>query len=94
MLAVAPARAQAEDVVVFAASSLKTALDEIAAEFAGPPVTGLRSPMPGRQLARQILLGAPADVFLSANTAWMDELEAEGGSRRARGATCSATAWC
>ena len=37
-------------------------------------------------LARQIESGAPADLYLSANTAWMDRLEASGlidaGSRR------------
>jgi len=75
---------RAEDVVVFAASSLKTALDEIAAEFTA--ATGHKvavSYAGSSQLARQILLGAPADVFLSANTTWMDALEAEG--RLARG---------
>lgn len=73
----APSRA--EEVVVFAAASLKTALDEIAPGFAEE--TGHRmvvSHAGSSQLARQILLGAPADVFLSANSAWMDELEAAG----------------
>lgn len=77
VLFAAPSRA--EDVLVFAAASLKTALDEIAPGFAEE--TGHRmvvSHAGSSQLARQILLGAPADVFVSANTAWMDALEAAG----------------
>lgn len=73
----APARA--DEVTVFAAASLKTALDEIAKAFT--ETTGHQvsvSYAGSSQLARQILLGAPADVFLSANVAWMDELDSEG----------------
>ncbi|MCB1357897.1 MAG: molybdate ABC transporter substrate-binding protein [Maritimibacter sp.] len=79
LIALVAAPARAEDVVVFAAASLKTALDEIAAQI--PAATGHRlvvSYAGSSQLARQILLGAPADIFLSANTGWMDALEAEG----------------
>lgn len=79
LLALLAAPARAEDVVVFAASSLKTALDQIAADFTA--ATGHRvavSYAGSSQLARQILLGAPADVVLSANTAWMDELDTAG----------------
>lgn len=83
----APAGAQAETVLVFAASSLKTALDEIAAGFAEATGHSATVSFAGSSaLARQIQLGAPADVFLSANVAWMDMLEADGliepGTRR------------
>lgn len=68
----------AEPVTVFAAASLKTALDEIALLFAETG-QGTRISYGGSStLARQIQFGAPANVFLSANTAWMDRLEADG----------------
>ena len=63
------------DVTVFAAASLKTALDEIAADYTkatGTPVVLSYGGTPA--LARQIAEGAPADIFLSASTAWMDDL--------------------
>ncbi|MCU0903380.1 MAG: molybdate ABC transporter substrate-binding protein [Tabrizicola sp.] len=63
------------DVTVFAAASLKTALDEIAAdvmEQTGIPVTVAYGGSPA--LARQIAEGAPADIFLSASAQWMDDL--------------------
>lgn len=68
--------AQAETVVVFAAASLKTALDPIAAQFQAD--TGHRvtiSYAGSNQLAKQIIAGAPADIFLSASPEWMDEVE-------------------
>lgn len=81
----APARA--EEVVVFAAASLKTALDEIAAEFRAE--TGhevVISYAGSNQLAQQILQGAPADIFLSSAVNWMDVVEEAGlvvpGQRR------------
>lgn len=74
-----PLPALAEDVTVFAAASLRTALDEIVPGFeaaTGHDVTvALAS---SSKLAIQIRQGAPADVFLSANTDWMDVLEADG----------------
>ncbi len=79
LLVVLAAPTRADDVVVFAAASLKTALDQVAADFT--EASGHRvavSYAGSSQLARQILLGAPAGLFLSANTAWMDALEAEG----------------
>lgn len=66
-------------VTVFAAASLKTALDEAAARFeeeAGIPVRLVYGG--SSALARQIRYGAPAQLFISANTAWMDAVEAEG----------------
>ena len=67
------ARAQAGP-VVFAAASLKNALDEIAADWARTT----RRPAPrisyaaSSALARQIEGGAPAALFISADLDWMD----------------------
>jgi molybdate transport system substrate-binding protein len=64
------ARAQS-GLVVFAAASLKTALDEIAADDKAIRISyGASS-----ALARQIEQGAPADLFISADTDWMDYVE-------------------
>ncbi len=65
----------ADDVTVFAAASLKGALDEVDAawkEKAGGTATV--SYAASSALAKQIEAGAPADVFLSADLAWMDYL--------------------
>lgn len=74
-----PLSAQAEDVTVFAAASLKTALDEIATDWqqsSGDTVTV--SYAGSSQLARQIQQGAPADLFISAAVDWMDTVEGDG----------------
>ncbi len=71
-----PARAENKTVTVFAAASLKNALDEVATRFLG--ATGNRvliSYAASSTLAKQVLAGAPADVFISADQAWMDHLE-------------------
>ncbi|MEO9779848.1 MAG: molybdate ABC transporter substrate-binding protein [Sedimentitalea sp.] len=62
-------------VTVFAAASLKSALDELGTAYAGPVQISYGG---SSTLARQIQHGAPADLFISANTAWMDVLEQEG----------------
>lgn len=73
-----PARA-AEKVLVFAAASTTEALQELGRSFTtahGPTVEfafGASS-----DLARQAVAGAPADVFLSADTAKMDQVEKAG----------------
>jgi len=71
--------AAGETVTVFAAASLKTALDAAARAWSG--TTGNRARIAyaaSSALARQIEHGAPADVYLSANTRWMDYLAAKG----------------
>jgi molybdate transport system substrate-binding protein len=71
--------ALSEEVVVFAAASLKTALDAVASDFeaqTGHEVT--ISYAGSNQLAKQIIEGAPADIFLSAAVNWMDEVEKAG----------------
>jgi molybdate transport system substrate-binding protein len=75
-LTLAPIRAGAGEVLVFAAASLKNALDQIASVFeqqTGHEVTV--SYAASSVLARQIQLGAPADLFISANVDWMDVLQ-------------------
>ena len=70
-----PAKA-AETVTVFAAASLKDALDENAKAYQAQ--SGDRvvvSYAASSALARQIEAGAPADVFISADLDWMDYLE-------------------
>lgn len=64
---------------VFAAASLKTALDDVTAlwrnETGGEVVVSYAG---SSALARQIEAGAPADVFISANPGWMDRLDDAG----------------
>ena len=73
-----------ERVMVFAAASLRNALDEVAGSFPGSRV--LASYAGSSALARQIERGAPASVFISADDEWMDYLESRGklepGTRR------------
>ena len=71
--AVPPALAQDKTLTVFAAASMKNALDDIGAAYTAK--TGVRiiaSYGPSSGLARQIEQGAPADMFISADTDWMD----------------------
>ncbi|WP_324411382.1 molybdate ABC transporter substrate-binding protein [Saliniramus sp.] len=82
----APARA--DDLVVFAAASLTNALEAVAARWMDETGSRVVISFAGSSaLARQIEAGAPADIFISANTDWMDALAAAGelreGSRRA-----------
>ena len=76
--AVAPvARAQSGGLVVFAAASLKNALDEIAAAWSketGKPAPRI-SYAASSALAKQMEQGAPADMFISADLDWMDYVE-------------------
>ena len=73
-LAGAPQTAAAQDTLtVFAAASLKNALDDTNAAFikaTGVKVTASYAASPA--LAKQIEQGAPADVFASADLKWMD----------------------
>jgi molybdate transport system substrate-binding protein len=76
VLAVSAAWAQPRaDVTIYAAASLRDALDELAQEYerqgrGKAAVSYAGSPA----LARQIEKGAPADIFISADTDWMDYL--------------------
>src|SRR5438270_10999839 len=69
----APARAQAQSVTVFAAASLKTALDDVVAQWRTETGRTARiSYAASGPLAKQIEAGAPADIFISADVPWMD----------------------
>src|SRR5262249_19373071 len=71
--AVSPAAAEDKTLTVFAAASMKNALDDIDAAFTAR--TGVKvnaSYAASSQLAKQIEQGAPADIFVSADTDWMD----------------------
>lgn len=60
-------------VVVFAAASLKSALDEVAAAFERQDGQRVSVSYAGTgTLARQLEQGAPADLFFSADEAWVD----------------------
>jgi molybdate transport system substrate-binding protein len=68
-----PVPAMADDIGVFAAASLKTALDRIAADWqadTGNTVTLTYGGTPA--MAKQIEQGAPADIFIAASVDWMD----------------------
>jgi len=76
-LAATPQPAAAQDTLtVFAAASLRNALDNVNKAFtkvSGAHVTA--SYAASSALAQQIAQGAPADVYLSANVKWMDYLQ-------------------
>jgi molybdate transport system substrate-binding protein len=71
--AFSPAVAQDKSLTVFAAASMKNALDDIDAAYTAK--TGVKivaSYAASSALAKQIEQGAPADIFASADTDWMD----------------------
>jgi molybdate transport system substrate-binding protein len=68
-----PASAEEKGLTVFAAASMKNALDECDAAYtARTGVKVVASYAASSVLAKQIDQGAPADIFLSADTDWMD----------------------
>ncbi len=78
LLALAAHAARA-DLTVLAAASLRGPLDAVAADCARPGGPAARvSFAASSALARQVEAGAPADVFVSADLAWMDWLDARG----------------
>lgn len=80
VLAAGCACAHAQDrVLVFAAASMKNALDEVVAQA---PVKAVASYASSSTLAKQISAGAPAQIFISADLAWMDYLEQRNAIRK------------
>jgi molybdate transport system substrate-binding protein len=84
LLAAAPALggaapAQAQPATIFAAASLTEALRDLSAQWAArghpPPRLSFAA---SSTLARQIEQGAPASLFISADEAWADYLQARG----------------
>lgn len=70
------AAATDEPLVVFAAASLKESMDEAVQAFENNTGQPIRVSYAGSStLARQVARGAPADVFVSADQAWMDFLQ-------------------
>jgi molybdate transport system substrate-binding protein len=79
--------AAADDVTIFAAASLTNALDQVASSWRSETGhTTTISYAGSSALANQIQAGAPADIFISASSEWMDALETSGdladGTRR------------
>lgn len=80
-LAVASATVSAAEpaqrpLLIYAAASLTDAMQEIAADYEKMAHVKVRMSFDASSvLARQIEAGAPADVFFSADTAWMDYLQ-------------------
>ncbi len=73
------ARAETAGPTIFAAASMKTALDAIAAAWTAK--TGKKAVISygsSGTLAKQIASGAPADLFISADQKWMDVLAKDG----------------
>jgi len=73
-LAALPAQAQQTTLTAFAAASMKNAVDDINTAFskANPNIKVVSSYAASSALAKQIESGAPADLFASADLAWMD----------------------
>ncbi|HEU0069891.1 MAG TPA: molybdate ABC transporter substrate-binding protein [Alphaproteobacteria bacterium] len=68
-----PAVAQTNEVLVFAAASMKTALDDIAKQWQVETGKSVKvSYAASSALAKQIEQGAPADLFISADSDWMN----------------------
>ncbi|MBV9511434.1 MAG: molybdate ABC transporter substrate-binding protein [Caulobacteraceae bacterium] len=74
-VSLAPAQTATDPVTVFAAASLKNALDDVGHAYAAKTGHSARfSYAASSAIARQIEAGAPADVFVSADNDWMDYL--------------------
>ena len=72
-VALAPPLAAAENVTVFAAASLKEAMDEQGRQFERDTANKvIVSYGASNALAKQIEAAAPADIFISADVDWMD----------------------
>ncbi len=78
-LVLQPLAASAQDLTVFAAASLTDSLKAVAEAYkAKTGVAVTLSFGASSALARQIEQGAPADIFFSADTDWMDYLQKNG----------------
>lgn len=78
---------QQPQILVFAAASLSDAVQQLSTSYEKSSHVTVKSSFDSSSvLARQIEAGAPADVFFSADTAWMDYLQSRNlikpGSRR------------
>ncbi len=79
LIAVGCASEEKGSILVYTAASLADAVEEIAVGYTEETGLGVELHLGGSTaLARQIVRGAPGDVFLSAGAAPMDEMEEEG----------------
>lgn len=73
------ANAESEEIMVFAAASLRDAMEEIGKQFEQETGSKVLFNFAGsNDLARQIVSSTTADVYLSANQTWMDTVENAG----------------
>jgi molybdate transport system substrate-binding protein len=73
LLAAGPAQAEDKTITVFAAASMKNALDDVDTAFSKKSgIKVVASYDASSALMKQIEQGAPADVFVSADLQWMD----------------------
>ncbi len=71
--------AACEPISIFAAASTTDVLEQIAADYERDTACSVSTIFAGSgTLARQIEAGAPADIYLSASTEWMDWVERTG----------------
>jgi molybdate transport system substrate-binding protein len=76
ILLLASSSVWAQNITVFAAASLKESLDDVARQFeAASGNKVVVSYAASSALAKQIEAGAPADIFISADTDWADYLD-------------------
>ena len=74
-----PTQARTADVLIFAASSLQTAIDTLAPSIERATGVHVRvSYAASSTLARQLENGAPAELFISADLDWMNAAAAKG----------------
>ncbi len=65
-----------QKITIFAAASLTNAISEIAAEYEKSQQVNIQTSFASSStLAKQIEKGAPADIFISADTKWMNYLQ-------------------
>ncbi|MGH6877076.1 MAG: molybdate ABC transporter substrate-binding protein [Rhizomicrobium sp.] len=78
-LVLAPNAEAGGEITVFAAASLSNALQAVGAAYTTQTGTAVRESFASSStLARQIEAGAPAQIFISADTKWMDYLAQKG----------------
>lgn len=79
LLSLGAGTAIAETTTVFAAASLKTALDDVVQRYEAQTSGHVTVSYAGSSaLARQVQQGAPADLVFLANSEWVDVLELDG----------------